>query len=76
MNKIGKNPNLVANKDSDDADSEAVNAYVSAIATKESVDSFEMSAPRYTFPPFRGLYLGTFKETFCFWYKIRILACT
>ena len=47
LNKIGKNPNLLGPRDTQDPDGKTVNEYVSAIATKESVDSFDMSAPRY-----------------------------
>ena len=46
MNKIGKNPNLVPNRDNLDIDTKTVNAFVNAISTKESVDSFDLSDPR------------------------------
>ena len=46
LNKIGKNPNLLGPRDPQDPDGKMANAFVSAIATKESVDSFDASAPR------------------------------
>ena len=46
LNKIGKNPNLVSNRDNLDIDTKTVNAFVNAISTKESVDSFDLSDPR------------------------------
>jgi hypothetical protein len=37
---------MITSRDSQDAEGKTVNAFVNAIATKESVDSFDISAPR------------------------------
>jgi hypothetical protein len=48
LNKIGKNPCLVSNKENlSSEDSKTVDAFLKALATKESVDSFDKpSTPR------------------------------
>jgi hypothetical protein len=58
LNKIGKNPCLVSNKENLSAeDSKTVDAFLKALATKESVDSFDKpSTPREHSPLFHFIY--------------------
>jgi hypothetical protein len=58
LNKIGKNPCLVSNKENLSAeDSKTVDAFLKALATKESVDSFDKpSTPREHSPFLHFIY--------------------
>jgi hypothetical protein len=61
LNKIGKNPCLVSNKENLSAeDSKTVDAFLKALATKESVDSFDKPSTPREHSPFFTLFTRQF----------------